>query len=73
MASIVASIVTLKVSPLYNISHKKCKELLPTKLQFKVDKNPTWTRIIDVVSTIKKGLLAHLARMLCIAYVLFLN
>jgi hypothetical protein len=25
-----------------NIGHNKCKELLLTKLQFKVDKNPTW-------------------------------
>jgi hypothetical protein len=32
----------LKVSSLYNTGHNKYKELLPTKLQFKVDKNPTW-------------------------------
>jgi hypothetical protein len=31
-----------KVSSLYNIGNNKCKELLPTKLQFEVDKNPTW-------------------------------
>ena len=27
---------------MYNTGYNKCKELLPTKLQFKVDKNPTW-------------------------------
>jgi hypothetical protein len=27
---------------LYNTGHNKCKELLPTKPQFKVGKNPTW-------------------------------
>jgi hypothetical protein len=32
----------LKVSLLSNISQNKYKELLPTKLQFKVDRNPTW-------------------------------
>ena len=54
------SIVTLKVSSLYNIGDKKCKELLPTKLQFEVDKNPTWTKIFDVVSTIENGLMSCL-------------
>jgi hypothetical protein len=55
---IVASIMA---SSIYNTSHK---ELLPTKLQFKLDKNPTWPRITDVVSTIERGLLARLRRML---------
>jgi hypothetical protein len=32
----------LKVSSLYNTGHNKCKGLFPTKLQFKVDKNPMW-------------------------------
>jgi hypothetical protein len=36
-----SSFNNLKVSSLYNTGHNKCKELLPTKLQFKVDKNPT--------------------------------
>jgi hypothetical protein len=45
MVSIVASIVILK----YNTSHNKWKALLPTKLQFKDDKNPTWHRILDAV------------------------
>jgi hypothetical protein len=30
---------------LYNILHNKCKELLPIKPQFNLNKNPTWTRI----------------------------
>jgi hypothetical protein len=38
LASIVSSIV---ISKFLHCSHK-CKELLPTKLQFKVDKNSTW-------------------------------
>jgi hypothetical protein len=32
----------LNISLQYNISYNKCKELLPTRLQFKLDKNPTW-------------------------------
>jgi hypothetical protein len=40
---------------LYNTDHNKCKELLPTKLQFNLDKNPTWPRINDVVSNYKTG------------------
>jgi hypothetical protein len=35
-------------------------------LGVKLDKNFTWTRITDVVSTIEKDLLAHLRRMLCL-------
>jgi hypothetical protein len=31
-----------KVFSVYNTGHNKYKELLPTKFQFKVDKNPTW-------------------------------
>jgi hypothetical protein len=50
----------LKVSSLYNTSHKKCKELVPTKLQFKMDKNPKLLRIIDIVSTVEQGVLACL-------------
>ena len=52
----------LKVSSLYNIGHKKCKELVPTKLQFKMDKNPKLLRIriIDIVSTVEQGLLAYI-------------
>jgi hypothetical protein len=42
------SIVTLKASLLYNIDHNKCKELFPTWLQFKVDKNLTWTGITNL-------------------------
>jgi hypothetical protein len=57
---IVTSIVTLKVSSLYNIGHNKCKELFPTKIQFEMDKNPMWPRIIDVVSNMEQGLLARL-------------
>jgi hypothetical protein len=60
---IVTSIVTLKVSSLYNIGHNKCRELLSTKVQFRMDKNPTCTRI-TYVSIEKKGLLACLRRML---------
>ena len=60
---IVASIVVSKF--LHCIDHNKCKELLPTKFQFKIDKNPIWPRITDVVSTVKQGLLACLWRMLC--------
>jgi hypothetical protein len=52
----VASIVILKVSSLYNAGHNKCKELFPTKLQFKVDKNPPWPKINDVVSTVEQTL-----------------
>jgi hypothetical protein len=36
----------------------KCKELLPTKLQFKVDKNPTWFRswmLLDDLFHCKEG------------------
>jgi hypothetical protein len=55
-----------KVSLLYNIGHNKCKELLPTKLQFKLKENPTWPRITNVVLHYKAGLLAHLRRMLCV-------
>jgi hypothetical protein len=39
----------LKVLSLYNTDHNKCKELLPTKFQFNLDKNLTWPRILDVV------------------------
>jgi hypothetical protein len=39
----------LKISSLHNTNHNKCKELLPTKLQFNLDKNPTWSRISDAV------------------------
>jgi hypothetical protein len=39
---IVTSMMALKVSSIYNIGHNKCKGLLPTKLQFKADKNPKW-------------------------------
>jgi hypothetical protein len=46
---VVTSIVILKVSSLYNIGHNKCKELFPTKLQFKVDKNPMWMKITNDV------------------------
>jgi hypothetical protein len=38
-----------KVYSLCNTGHNKWKALLPTKLQFKDDKNPTWLRILDVV------------------------
>jgi hypothetical protein len=41
-----------------HIVHNKCKEHLPTKLQFKVDKNPMWPRITSVVSILEHGLLA---------------
>jgi hypothetical protein len=57
----------LKVSSLYNIGHNKCKELLPTKLQFKVNKNLTWHGswiLLDVLSPVKKSLLPHPWRML---------
>jgi hypothetical protein len=64
--SVVASIVSLNVSSLNNTSDNKCKELLPTKLQFKVNKKPMWIGITDVVSIVEKGQLAHLGRMLCI-------
>jgi hypothetical protein len=49
----------LKVSSLYNFGHNKCKELLPKKLQFNLDKNPMWPRIIDVVSIEEQVLLAY--------------
>jgi hypothetical protein len=51
MVSIMASIVNsdFKVSSLYNTSYNKWKVLLPTKLQFKDDKNPTWHRILDAM------------------------
>jgi hypothetical protein len=48
----------LKVSSLYNTGHNKCKELLPTKLQFKVDKNPTWPgswMLLDVLFHCREG------------------
>jgi hypothetical protein len=48
----------LKVSSLYNTSHNKCKELLPTKLQFKVDKNPTWRgswMLLDAFFSYREG------------------
>jgi hypothetical protein len=57
----VASIVTLKISSLHNLDNNLEYNLdcLPTKLQFKVDKNPTWARISsDVVSTAEWGLAA---------------
>jgi hypothetical protein len=50
---------------LYNTTHNNSKELLPTKLQFKADKYLTWIRITNVVSTVEKGLLASLTKMLC--------
>jgi hypothetical protein len=34
--------LSVKVSSPYNTGHNKCKELFPTKLHFKIDKNPTW-------------------------------
>jgi hypothetical protein len=43
---------------LHNIGHNKCKELLPQQLQLNLDKNPTWPRITNVVSTMEQGLLA---------------
>jgi hypothetical protein len=39
----------LKVSSMYNTGHNKWKVPLPTKLQFKDDKNPTWRRVLDAV------------------------
>jgi hypothetical protein len=36
----------------------------PEILGVKVDKNPMWSRIIDHVSTIEKGLLTHLGRII---------
>jgi hypothetical protein len=69
LVTIVASIYSvLKVSSLYNIGHNKCKELLPTKFQFKVDKNPTWRgswMLLDALFHVEKGLLARPWRMLC--------
>jgi hypothetical protein len=50
------------VSSLYNIGHNKCKELLLTKLQFKMDKNPTWCgswMLLDALFLVEKGLLAR--------------
>jgi hypothetical protein len=45
VASIVASMVISKfLHCTINTSHNKYKELLPTKLQLKVYKNPTWPR-----------------------------
>ena len=41
VTSIVSSIVISKYF-IYNTGRNKCKELLSTKLQFKVEKNPTW-------------------------------
>jgi hypothetical protein len=48
----------LKVSSLYNTGHNKCNELLPTKLQSNLDKNPTWPRI--TVFIVEQCLLARL-------------
>jgi hypothetical protein len=67
---IVALIVTFKVFSLHNTRHNKRKELLPIKVQFKKDKNPTWTRIIYFVSIVKKSMLAYFRRMLCVLEVL---
>jgi hypothetical protein len=47
---------------MYNISYNKCKELLPTTLQFKVDKNPKWRgswMLLDAFFPIEKGMLAR--------------
>jgi hypothetical protein len=49
-----------KISSLYNTGHNKCKELLSTNLQFKLDKNPTWPWITNGVSTVEQGLMGHL-------------
>jgi hypothetical protein len=62
----VVSIVTLKVSLQYNIGHYKCKEILSTKLQVKVHKNPTWPRITDVVSSVEQGLMAPLEKVVAV-------
>jgi hypothetical protein len=43
---------------LNTIGHNKYKELFSTKLKIKVDKNPTWPRIIDAISALEHGLLA---------------
>jgi hypothetical protein len=53
-------LIGINASTLYNIGHNKCKELLPTKLQFNLNKNPTWPKITDVVSTVEQGLLTRL-------------
>jgi hypothetical protein len=40
------------------MGHNKCKEILPTKLQYKVDKNPTWPRswmLLDALLYYKEG------------------
>jgi hypothetical protein len=66
----------LKVSWLYNIGHNKWKELLPTKLQFKVDKNPMWPgswMLLDVWFPIEKSLLARPWKMLCTILFLAVN
>jgi hypothetical protein len=42
------------------ISQCKWKEVSSSKLQFILAKNPIWIRIMDVVSTMKKGILDHL-------------
>ena len=55
----------LKVLLLYNTGHIKWKFFFSTKLQFKAEKNPTWSRIANVVSNVEQGLLAHLWRTLC--------
>jgi hypothetical protein len=52
---IAASIQSFKVSSMYNTEYNKCKDLFSKWLQFIVDKNSTWTRIIHVDSTLVKG------------------
>jgi hypothetical protein len=52
---------------MYNVGHNKCKELLPKKLQFKVEKNPKWRgswMLLDALFPVEKGMLARPWRML---------
>jgi hypothetical protein len=60
--SIVSSIVISKFLHCTILVTISAKELLPTKLQFKVDKNPTWRgswMLLDALFLVVKGLLAH--------------